>query len=116
MYAAEMLSGLLAHAASTHVVTMIATKRMILPPTRFNYNAHRKLRYCQTRLLPNSGSRYLPGAAVPRVDSVSAPPITVPVLFLRRSPSIAVSGEGSRMRCPTTGIALERREAPGPTL
>jgi len=30
-------------------------------------------------------------------------------------PSIAVSDERAGMRCPTTGIALERREAPGPS-
>jgi hypothetical protein len=49
-----------------------------------------------------------------RVDSVSAGPITVLVLFF---PVDAVDGvsRGSRMGCPTTGIALERREAPGPS-
>jgi hypothetical protein len=32
-----------------------------------------------------------------------------------RAPSIAVSGKRAGMWCPTTGIALERREAPGPS-
>ena len=37
------------------------------------------------------------------------------VFVLSWWPSIAASGERAGMRCPTTGIALERREAPGPS-